>query len=139
LIPQDLSIWYGKESEARLDTLRVDGMLRFAPKQDTKMLVDTFVVSPDGKLKIRSADRPIQADKTTQIIFTSDTAIAQVIQDDQTRQGKQTFSIDIKNIEGITKAYAQNKIKLNVWGVNGEFKQKLGSTKVGLLNHRTDS
>lgn len=75
LIPHDYRVWYGKESEARLDTLRVDGMLRFASKRDTKMLVDTFVVSPEGRLKIGKENLPIQSDKTTQIIFTSDTAI----------------------------------------------------------------
>ena len=75
LIPRGRVLWYGKESNARLNTLRVDGRLRFASHRNTKMLVDTFVVSSDGNLRIGMENDPIQANKTTQIIFTSDTAI----------------------------------------------------------------
>lgn len=75
LIPQGLRVYYGRESEARLDTLRVDGTLKFAHQRNTKMLVDTFVVSPQGKLLIGTALKPIQNTKTAQIIFTSDSAI----------------------------------------------------------------
>lgn len=75
LIPQGRRVWYGRESEARLDTLRVDGYFKFASKFDTKMLVDTFVVSPQGELVIGTADNPVRANNKTEVIFTSDTAI----------------------------------------------------------------
>ncbi|GAB4523107.1 MAG: hypothetical protein Tsb0014_00330 [Pleurocapsa sp.] len=75
LIPQGRRVWYGKQSDARLDTLRVDGNLTFLKKRNTKMLIGTFVVSPEGKLNIGSENNPIQANRTAQIIFTSDTAI----------------------------------------------------------------
>ena len=75
LIPKGRIVWYTEKSEARLDTLRVDGTLGFASKRNTKMLIDTFVVSPIGKLQIGLENRPIEAHKTTEIIFTSDTEI----------------------------------------------------------------
>ena len=75
LIPQERDVWYGRESEARLDTLRVDGSLRFASQNNTKMLIDTFAVAPQGSLMIGSENSPVEANKKTQIIFTSDTAI----------------------------------------------------------------
>ncbi|MEL6929811.1 MAG: DUF4347 domain-containing protein, partial [Cyanobacteria bacterium J06600_6] len=75
LIPKGRVLWYGKKSTARLNTVRLDGRLRFASLRDTKMLVDTFVVSSEGNLKIGIENKPIQADKEAQIIFTSDKAI----------------------------------------------------------------
>ena len=75
LIPEGRRVWYGRESEARLNTLRVDGFFKFASKFDSKMLVDTFVVAPQGELVIGSANNPVRANTSTQIIFTSDTAI----------------------------------------------------------------
>ena len=75
VIPQGRWLFYGKESDTRLNTLRVDGSLRFASHKDTKMLIDTFVVSPEGRLVIGRKDQPIRAKKTARIIFTSDTAI----------------------------------------------------------------
>lgn len=75
LIPKGRTLWYGKQSNARLDTLRVDGRLNFAPQRNSKMLVDTFVVSSQGSITIGRKDQPVRSDKTAQIIFTSDTAI----------------------------------------------------------------
>lgn len=75
LIPEGRRVWYGRESEARLNTLRVDGFFKFASKFDSKMLVDTFVVAPQGELVIGSANNPVRANVSTQIIFTSDKAI----------------------------------------------------------------
>ena len=75
LIPEGIKIWYGNQSDARLDTLRVDGTLTFRSETNSKMLVDTFVVSSDGKLNIGRENNPIQANKKAEIIFTSDTPI----------------------------------------------------------------
>ena len=75
LIPEDFGVTYDTNSDARLNTLRVDGSLKFASAKNTKMLIDTFVVAPDGQLTIGTKDNPVQADKTAQIIFTSDSPI----------------------------------------------------------------
>ena len=69
--------------------------------------------------------------------------IGQVIQDNGMRRGKQTFSIDIKNIEGLNKTHALNQITVKVWGVNGEFdNQVFGDrepTQVGMLPMEKDN
>ncbi len=75
LIPTRLHISYDQESTARIDTLRVDGTLQFAADQNTQLLIDTFVVAPDGTLLIGTEGQPVQADITTRITFTSDQPI----------------------------------------------------------------
>ena len=75
LIPEGFGLTYNVSSDARLDTLRVDGSLKFVSAKDTKMLIDTFVVAPQGQLTIGTEKNPIQAGKTSRIIFTSDRPI----------------------------------------------------------------
>jgi hypothetical protein len=75
LIPRGRRILYNRKSNTRLDTLRVDGILNFATGRDTKMLIDTFVVSHRGKLNIGYANSPVRADKKAEIIFTSETPL----------------------------------------------------------------
>ncbi len=75
LIKEGVAVTYNQESDARLDSIRVDGSLKFASNADTKVLVDTFVVAPDGQLDIGSKDNPVDAGVKTQIIFTADGAI----------------------------------------------------------------
>jgi len=75
LIKDGVTVTYDDESNARLETIRVDGTLKFAHNADTKILVDTFVVAPSGELLIGSDSNPAQANIKTQIIFTgSDSA-----------------------------------------------------------------
>jgi hypothetical protein len=75
LIPQGVRVGYGQESDVRLNTVRLDGTLEFAHNKNTKMVVDTFVNTADGKLWMGSSKKPIQANKTARIIFTSDKPI----------------------------------------------------------------
>jgi hypothetical protein len=74
-IPKGVRVNYTQESNNRLYTLRVDGTLNFATKKNTKMLVDTLFVASEGQLLIGNLNNPIQANKTAQIIFTSDKLI----------------------------------------------------------------
>ena len=75
LISEDVKVTYDQESAARIDTLRVDGILQFSADQNTQLLLDSFIVAPEGTLLIGTEDNPIQADVTTRITFTSDTPI----------------------------------------------------------------
>ncbi|NBD16307.1 MAG: DUF4347 domain-containing protein [Cyanobacteria bacterium] len=75
LVQDGVQVEYDGVSEARLETLRVDGTLEFAHNQNTKMLIDTFVVDSDGVLQIGTEANPVQTNKTVEIIFTSDSAI----------------------------------------------------------------
>ena len=69
LIPRGVSVRYDGESDASLFTVRVDGELSFATDTDTKMLLDTMVVAPSGKLEIGTEDNPIQDGVDAQIII----------------------------------------------------------------------
>ncbi|ERT07318.1 G8 domain protein [Lyngbya aestuarii BL J] len=75
VITDGVQVTYDGESEASLQTLRVDGQLDFAPDKNTKMEVDTFVVSPEGTLTIGTETNPIQANKTARIIIADNGAI----------------------------------------------------------------
>ncbi|MEO3417425.1 G8 domain-containing protein, partial [Roseovarius sp. CAU 1744] len=69
LIPKGVSVTYDGESDASLFTVRVDGELSFATDMDTKMLVDTLVVAPSGRLEIGTEDNPIQDDVNAEIVI----------------------------------------------------------------------
>jgi G8 domain/PKD domain/RTX calcium-binding nonapeptide repeat (4 copies) len=75
LISRGVRVTYNQQSEARLKTVRLDGILEFAHNKNTKMVVDTFVNTPDGKLWIGSDKKPVQANRTAHIVFTSDKPI----------------------------------------------------------------
>jgi hypothetical protein len=75
VIPEDVWMEYDGESEARLFTVRVDGQLDFAVDVDSKMVVDTFVVSPSGTLIAGTADDPIEDDVNVEIVIANNGAI----------------------------------------------------------------
>jgi hypothetical protein len=68
-IGEGISVSYDNKSDARLFTVDVEGELKFATNKDTKMVVDTFVVSPEGKLEIGTEANPVQANVKTEILI----------------------------------------------------------------------
>jgi Ca2+-binding RTX toxin-like protein len=69
VIPHGIHVTYDGQSDASLFTVRVDGNLSFATDVDTRMVVDTFVVSPSGRLEIGTAERPIAADVDAELVI----------------------------------------------------------------------
>ncbi|MDJ0554637.1 MAG: G8 domain-containing protein [Microcoleaceae cyanobacterium MO_207.B10] len=69
LIPEGLKVTYDLESDTRLETVRLDGNLRFTPWRNTKMVVDTFVATPTSTLQIGTETHPISAYKKARIII----------------------------------------------------------------------
>ncbi len=69
LIGKGVSVSYDSKSDVRLFTLNVEGQLKFATDKNTKMVVDTFVVSPEGKLEIGTAANPVKASVKTEILI----------------------------------------------------------------------
>ena len=69
LIGDGLDVTYNAKSNARLKTIRVDGQLDFATKQDTKLVIDTFVVAPNGKLTIGTKNNPVAGNVNTEILI----------------------------------------------------------------------
>ena len=69
IIPEGVTVKYDGESDARLFTLGVYGEVNFATDKNTKMITDTFVVSPQGKLTIGTENDPVESDVQTRIII----------------------------------------------------------------------
>jgi len=69
LIPQGIAVTYSEVNDASLFTVRVDGHLHFATDQDSRMEVDTFVVSGTGHLVIGTEDHPVNANVNVDIVF----------------------------------------------------------------------
>ena len=69
LIPEGVSVKYAGESDESLFTVRVDGELSFATDMDSRLLVDTMIVSKSGRLEIGTEDNPVQDDVNVEIVI----------------------------------------------------------------------
>jgi len=69
LIPEGVTLSYDHLSDARLFTVRVDGELDFATDTSSKMVVDTFVVTPSGKMTAGTVGDPVQDNVQVDIII----------------------------------------------------------------------
>ncbi len=68
-IRQGVEVLYDIESDAHVHSLRVDGGLSFTPDQDTRLVVDTFVVTHSGTLTMGTEENPIGGETTADIVF----------------------------------------------------------------------
>lgn len=75
VILKGVNVFYDGESDASLKTLRVDGTLEFASDRNTRMVIDTFVVTSEGTLIIGTEANPIQQGVTANIIIADNGAI----------------------------------------------------------------
>ncbi|MEO0769553.1 MAG: G8 domain-containing protein [Cyanobacteria bacterium J06649_4] len=75
LITQGKTVVYDQESDTRIQTIVIQGNLKFATGKDTKLLVETILNAPEGRLDIGSSSQPVAADKRSRIVFTSDRAL----------------------------------------------------------------
>jgi hypothetical protein len=66
-IPGGVSVTHAGLSDAALFTLRVDGALTFAHDADSRMVIDTFVVTQTGKLTIGTEANPVSAAHSVEI------------------------------------------------------------------------
>lgn len=69
VIPEGIEVNYNGESDQRLFTVRVDGALDFATDIDTKMVIDTMVVTASGTLTIGTEDDPVQEGVSANIVI----------------------------------------------------------------------
>ncbi|SDF18034.1 LamG-like jellyroll fold domain-containing protein [Limimaricola pyoseonensis] len=68
-IPEGISLRYDSQSQARLETVRVDGALDFATRSDTYMKVENFFTGPQSRLTIGTKDDPVAADVTAKVVI----------------------------------------------------------------------
>ncbi|MEO1495416.1 MAG: G8 domain-containing protein, partial [Pseudomonadota bacterium] len=71
-IPRGVSVVLDGVSEARLDTVGVDGELHFAVDTDTKLVVDSLLTGPQSVLTIGTDASPVQADVRAEIVIHAD-------------------------------------------------------------------
>ena len=69
-IPEGVSVTYGGLSDVPVFSLGVAGELRFDQNADSKLIVDTLVVVPTGRLEIGTLDNPIPHDVSC-LLYTS--------------------------------------------------------------------
>lgn len=69
VIPENVTVRYDLDSNARLFTVRVDGQLNFALDRSSRMVLDTLVVDPRGTLQIGSTTQPVPAAHSVDIII----------------------------------------------------------------------
>ena len=71
-IPNGISVVYDGVSNARLDTVGVDGELHFAVAKDTKMMVDTLVTGPQSVFTVGVENNPVKQGVKAEIIIHRD-------------------------------------------------------------------
>jgi hypothetical protein len=69
LIPKGKTVTVDRVFGVKLRTIRVDGQLHFAPDEDTALVVDTLVVSPEGHLVMGTPAAPIVPGKQARLTF----------------------------------------------------------------------
>ncbi|MEO1389490.1 MAG: G8 domain-containing protein [Cyanobacteria bacterium J06634_6] len=101
VIPDGVSVNYDGVDDVKLYTLRVDGELTFATRKDTRMVVDTFVVTHSGRLEIGTQDDPIDANVKAEILIADNGAIN--LRRDPTQLGRGLISHGDVQIHGQAK------------------------------------
>jgi G8 domain/Bacterial Ig domain len=69
VISSGIDVVYDQQSNSRLFTVRVDGTLRFSTTQNSRMVVDTFIVNTSGALVIGTAADPVRPSVNVEIVI----------------------------------------------------------------------
>ncbi|MEM9409607.1 MAG: G8 domain-containing protein [Planctomycetota bacterium] len=72
VIPSHVTVTVDTNLATNLKTVRVDGVLRFSTNQNTRLQVDTLVVTHMGHLEMGTAATPIESDVVAEIVFVDD-------------------------------------------------------------------
>ena len=75
LVPAGISVVYAGVGASAIDSLRVDGLLRFATAQSSTLTLDTLEVTMAGELRIGTVADPVQPQADIRIVFRSDSDI----------------------------------------------------------------
>ncbi|MEM7432611.1 MAG: G8 domain-containing protein [Pseudomonadota bacterium] len=71
-IPEGVVVTLDNMNTTRLETVRVDGTLRFATDQDTELRLDTLYSSCSGVFEIGTTDNPVAPDVSARVVFIDD-------------------------------------------------------------------
>lgn len=102
LIHETVEVSYDLQSDTPLAWLRVDGELDFRHDVPTRLVVETFVSDPRGTINIGTAEQPIDADFTAEVLIdTSGGPLSQAA--DPTLVGRGFVSHGQTNVFGAAK------------------------------------
>ena len=104
LIPDGISVKYDARSNARIDTIAIEGELSFSENRHTRLVVETILNADSGTLEMGSENQAVAANKTARIVFTSDRAIGDNASWDPTQLSKGLVSHGKVSIHGADKA-----------------------------------
>lgn len=68
-VPPGITVKIGRQLGARLDVVRIDGELIFDPTADTRLLAETVLSAPTGRFTMGTADHPVRADRTAEVVI----------------------------------------------------------------------
>ncbi|WP_276260062.1 G8 domain-containing protein [Haloglomus litoreum] len=68
-VPGDAAVTVRSRDPARLDWVRVDGLLEFDPRVDTGLRVEDLVTTPGSVLRIGHEDTPVGPETTAEVTF----------------------------------------------------------------------
>ncbi|MEM7277051.1 MAG: G8 domain-containing protein [Pseudomonadota bacterium] len=71
-IPEGIEVIVASVNDTRLETIRVDGTLKFATDTNTELKLDTLFSSCTGLLEIGTANQPVAANVSARIVFIDD-------------------------------------------------------------------
>ena len=75
VIPAGISVTVDGIYDHEMETLRIDGTLRFAPHIDTRLEVDTIVSTGGARLEIGTSTIPVEATVRAEVVFADDGSI----------------------------------------------------------------
>lgn len=76
VVPAGLEVVVDGRFETPLYWLRADGTVRFDTAVDTRLTVETFVVTPGGSLVVGTADTPVAEGATARLVFSDSGALS---------------------------------------------------------------
>lgn len=87
IIPDGLAVIVDRVDTARLETVRVDGTLRFQPDVSTRLMVDTLFSAPGGRFEMGTPLQPVQANVTAELVILDDGPIDTAVDPQQLGRG----------------------------------------------------
>lgn len=87
LIPAGRTVTVDRIVAARLETVRVDGTLRFQHDVATRLMVDTLFSAPGSRFEMGTPQQPIRADVTAELVILADGPIDEAVDPQQIGRG----------------------------------------------------
>ena len=126
-IPQGITVTLTHEDAARLDWIRVDGTLKFQPSSNTRLTLETLVVTGSGTLEIGTSSNPIDKSKTAKIIIRTDRDIS-----DSKKLGRGILNLGKVETHGAVKSpFVKVKSGLNPGSTKLVLKESVSDWSVG--------